>query len=377
MIGLQERESTLRRYLPAVAVIASLALVFMIIGSFTLLFDFKVGTCVGSPGAPAPQTAAEVTTCGTTGGLQPSAYAEKTIPHQLLQLFEEAGSAFGVPWYVLAAIADEESSFGQSTLPGVHSGANSAGAEGPLQFLPSTWAKYATAAPGDGVPNIYNIGDAIFSAANYLEHLGAGSPATLFHAVAAYEGDPNSALAQQRASSIIALADSYITQAPSGTTSSVSTAQGALGEYGTVTSSYSATQNGIKPLFSNVPAGGFPGIRYYQGFEDQCTYYAAFQWAGPNDQGVTWSDNAAYWIRDAASQGLTIANQPSVGSIAVWGAQSGYSEFGHVAIVVNVEADRYTVSEQNYVGPGIVDQRTIPWPDPHVAGFITAQTQTA
>jgi hypothetical protein len=374
---MDEGNSTLRRYLPAVAVLAGLALVFVIIGSFTLLFDFKVATCVGSPGAPAPQTAGEVTTCGTTGGLQPSAYAEQTIPRQLLQLFEEAGAAFGIPWYVLAAIAEEESSFGQSTLPGVHSGANSAGAEGPLQFLPNTWTKYAVAAPGDSSPNIYNIADAIFSAANYLQHLGAGNPATLFHAVSAYEGDPNSALAQQRASSIIALADSYVTQTPSGTALGVSPAQGSLGEYGTVVSSYSATQDGIKPLFSNVPSGGFSGVRFYQGFEDQCTYYVAFEWAGPNDQGVSWSDNAEYWVRDAQAQGLAITEQPSVGSIVVWGAQSGYSVFGHVAVVVNVESDRYTVSEQNYMGPGIVDERTIPWPDPHVAGFITAQTVTA
>jgi hypothetical protein len=373
---MDEGNPTLQRYLPAVAVLAGLALVFVIIGSFTLLFDFKVATCVGSPGAPAPQTAGDVTTCGTAGGLQPSAYAEKTIPRQLLQLFEKAGAAFGIPWYVLAAIAEEESSFGQSTLPGVHSGANSAGAEGPLQFLPGTWTRYATAAPGDSSPNIYNIGDAIFSAANYLQHLGAGNPSTLFHAVAAYEGDPDSALAQQRASSIIALADSYVTQSSSGTPLSVSPAQGALGAYGTVIGSYSATQNGIKPLFSNVPAGGFPGIRFYQGFEDQCTYYAAYQWAGLNDQGVTWSDNAEYWTRDAAAQGLTIASQPSVGSLAVWGAQSGYSQFGHVAVVVNVESNRYTVSEQNYVGPGVVDERTIPWPDPNVAGFITAQSQS-
>ena len=54
---MDEGDSTLRRYLPAVAVIAGLALVFVIIGSFTLLFDFKVATCVGSPSAPAPQTA--------------------------------------------------------------------------------------------------------------------------------------------------------------------------------------------------------------------------------------------------------------------------------------------------------------------------------
>jgi hypothetical protein len=43
-------------------------------------------------------------------------------------------------WTILASIAFEESSFGTSSLPGVHSDANSAGAEGPMQFLPSTFA---------------------------------------------------------------------------------------------------------------------------------------------------------------------------------------------------------------------------------------------
>ncbi|HEX6508410.1 MAG TPA: CHAP domain-containing protein, partial [Chloroflexota bacterium] len=61
---------------------------------------------------------------------------------------------------------------------------------------------------------------------------------------------------------------------------------------------------------------------------------------------------------------------PSVGAIAVWGAQSGYSIFGHVAIVKSVQPDSYTVSEQNFQGAGIVDQRTIPWPDPRISGFI-------
>jgi hypothetical protein len=35
-----------------------------------------------------------------------------------------------------------ESDNGQSTLPGVHSGANSAGAQGPMQFEPATFAEY-------------------------------------------------------------------------------------------------------------------------------------------------------------------------------------------------------------------------------------------
>jgi hypothetical protein len=38
-------------------------------------------------------------------------------------------------------IGTVESDNGQSNLPGVHSGANSAGAEGPMQFEPSTFAR--------------------------------------------------------------------------------------------------------------------------------------------------------------------------------------------------------------------------------------------
>ncbi len=51
---------------------------------------------------------------------------------------------------IVAAIHYVESDFGRSTLPGVHSGTNSAGAEGPGQFLVPTWATYGVDADGDG-----------------------------------------------------------------------------------------------------------------------------------------------------------------------------------------------------------------------------------
>jgi hypothetical protein len=40
---------------------------------------------------------------------------------------------------VLAAIGTIESDNGQSDLPGVHSGANAAGVEGPMHFEPATF----------------------------------------------------------------------------------------------------------------------------------------------------------------------------------------------------------------------------------------------
>jgi hypothetical protein len=50
---------------------------------------------------------------------------------------------------VLLAIGDVESSFNSSELPGVHYGHNSAGAEGPMQFLPSTFYHYDHPVPSD------------------------------------------------------------------------------------------------------------------------------------------------------------------------------------------------------------------------------------
>ena len=65
----------------------------------------------------------------------PSAVASSGIPAGMLTLYREAAATCpGLPWTVLADIGTVETSNGTSNLPGVHSGANSAGAEGPMQF---------------------------------------------------------------------------------------------------------------------------------------------------------------------------------------------------------------------------------------------------
>ncbi len=66
----------------------------------------------------------------TGGAVIPSASATTVIPSSMLTLYGQAAvTCPGLPWTVLAAIGTVESDNGQSTLPGVHSGANSAGAE--------------------------------------------------------------------------------------------------------------------------------------------------------------------------------------------------------------------------------------------------------
>jgi hypothetical protein len=79
---------------------------------------------------------------GIRGGT-PAASSAATgqIPPAMLALYQEAATICpGLPWTILAAIGTVESDNGQSNLAGVHSGANSAGAEGPMQFEPATFS---------------------------------------------------------------------------------------------------------------------------------------------------------------------------------------------------------------------------------------------
>ncbi|MFL5951723.1 MAG: lytic murein transglycosylase [Gaiellaceae bacterium] len=81
-------------------------------------------------------------------------------------LWERAGTAYGVPWNVLAAINKVESNFGQNMGP------SSAGAIGWMQFMPSTWLRWGVDADGDGVADPWNATDAVYAAARYLAASG-------------------------------------------------------------------------------------------------------------------------------------------------------------------------------------------------------------
>jgi len=104
---------------------------------------------------------------------------------------EAAATCPGLPWGVLAAIGRVESDSGRSTAPGVHSGANSAGAEGPMQFEPATFAAYGTVGPGGArPPSPYDPVDAVYSAAALLCADGGAVPAHLAGAVGDYNHSP-------------------------------------------------------------------------------------------------------------------------------------------------------------------------------------------
>lgn len=101
------------------------------------------------------------------GGTAPPGFPDWAIrapePSAKLRAFyDEAERSYGVSWAYLAAIHLIETRMGR-----IH-GLSSAGAQGPMQFIPSTWAEYGT---GD----INDDHDAILAAAHYLDANGAAT----------------------------------------------------------------------------------------------------------------------------------------------------------------------------------------------------------
>ena len=88
------------------------------------------------------------------------------IPPFLLPIYQSCGTEYGIPWQVLAGINKIETAFGTNL------NVSSAGAEGWMQFIPSTWAVYGVDANGDGKKDPYNPVDAICAAARYLRAAG-------------------------------------------------------------------------------------------------------------------------------------------------------------------------------------------------------------
>ena len=164
----------------AVAVVAAAA----IITAFPLLI---IVLATASPGAPAQAAGPSAGTAGL--GEDPSALARTSIPVGYLAWYIGAArTCQGLPWAVLAGIGKVESDHGQSDLPGVHAGANAAGAEGPMQFLPATFGEFAVDADPAQPVSPYDPADAIYTAARMLCADGArgGSPAGIDGAIFAY-----------------------------------------------------------------------------------------------------------------------------------------------------------------------------------------------
>lgn len=160
---------------------------------------------------------------GTTG----AALAVPTVPDQpvadippaMLALYREAPGREcpGLPWTVLAGIGRVETDHGRDTA------VSSAGAEGPMQFLPATFAEYGVDADGGDSPDIFDPADAVLAAARMLCADGGGRTATLATAIYAY----NHSIAYVAA--VLGWAQAYATAYGTGDTTGDNTGDGSAG----------------------------------------------------------------------------------------------------------------------------------------------------
>ncbi|WSL80551.1 bifunctional lytic transglycosylase/C40 family peptidase [Kitasatospora sp. NBC_01266] len=102
----------------------------------------------------------------------------------MLALYQQAAPTCpGLPWTVLAAIGEIETHHGLDT-----NQVSSAGAVGPMQFLPDTFQQYALPVPPGGAnpPTPWDPTDAVYAAARLLCDNGARDGHDLHAAIYAY-----------------------------------------------------------------------------------------------------------------------------------------------------------------------------------------------
>lgn len=87
-----------------------------------------------------------------------------TPPSSFEDTYKQAGSRFGVPWEILYGVHLVETGLRDGAI----SSGYGTGAQGPMQFMPGTWAAYGIDGNGDGNVDINSAVDAIFGAANYI-----------------------------------------------------------------------------------------------------------------------------------------------------------------------------------------------------------------
>jgi hypothetical protein len=91
------------------------------------------------------------------------------VPASYKRLYVDAArTCSGMSWTLLAAVGQVESGHGANT------NTSYAGAQGPMQFMPATFAAYAVDGDRDGDKDVHDPADAVFTAARYLCANGAG-----------------------------------------------------------------------------------------------------------------------------------------------------------------------------------------------------------
>jgi hypothetical protein len=302
----------------------------------------------------------------------PSALALQDIPPEYLALVTRWAGIDGIDWTVLAGVLKVECDFGRNC------GVSSAGALGPAQFEPGTWAIYGVDGNGDGTKDPWNPVDAVASAGNYLRALGAGTPSAVRAALCHYNAGSSPAFqacmdgaqSPDYADAVLAWAVRYRGPAIGG---------------------------GSLPAVLPIPPPGWvQRIATPQWPADlgahmsppavtnQCVAGALATWALMHQGDTRWNHprplfgNAIDLLGVATARGFRVSAQPVPGAMVVYGG--AYGVFGHIGTVRAVQGDRYEVIEQNFLdfNPNLeghwqtFDLRSVVWPDPAVLGFIVA-----
>jgi hypothetical protein len=145
-----------------------------------MLLGLLAGVCLFAASAP-PSPQATSLSCAPTG-------SHAGVPAAYFPWLTEAAARYHLGprgASIVAAIHYVESDWDRSRLPGVAPGTrNQMGAEGPGQFLESSWAAYGVDADGDGIKDPYSVPDSVFATARLL-HAG-GAPADWPDAIYGY-----------------------------------------------------------------------------------------------------------------------------------------------------------------------------------------------
>ena len=113
---------------------------------------------------------------------------------------------------------------------------------------------------------------------------------------------------------------------------------------------------GVASLAAAPEPGGAHG-NFPRGY---CTWYVSTR------RNIPWTGNAGAWYAAARALGFPVGSIPQPGAIMV----SRESWIGHVAVVESVDSDGFTISEMNFRGFGVVDQRHVKLGHFPLIGFI-------
>jgi hypothetical protein len=265
------------------------------------------------------------------GGGAPAASTAATakVPTAMLTLYQQAAATCpGLPWTILAAIGTVESDNGQSNLAGVHSGANGAGAEGPMQFEPSTFAAYDEPVPPGGAtpPSPFDPTDAVYAAGRLLCANGGAGGVDLSGAV--YDYNHSASYVAQ----VLALARSYAA-ASTGTAAGTLTVDSSAGA---LSVSWALSQIGTPYVWG----GETPGV----GFDCSGLVQAAYAVAGVALPRVAQDQY------DATPK-LTAGAVLAPGDLVFFGG--GPSSIDHVGLFVGVVDGQDVMVDAPYTGADV------------------------